>query len=198
MIFDEKQTQIAKGIAIMLMVWHHLFSYPVRIEHVTYIPFFPPNVLRMELLIGMFGKICVSIFLFLSGYGMYQSMSHRGKGSIKYSLSKMFQFMTQYWICFLVFVPIGLFFYSHNVRYAWDARTFLFSLLGLDNHYNGEWWFVLLYLKLLLLFPVAYWIVQKNVLLSLVIVLIGIGFGVEDWVNIPLLGNLVFFNPRLS
>ncbi len=191
MTFETKHTHIAKGVAILLMVWHHLFRYPERIATQHYIPIIPEDIFKLEFLVGMFGKICVSVFLLLMGYGMYQSLSKKNTGRIKYVKEKLIQFMVQYWICFLVFVPIGLIFFTQNERYVWDVKTFVMSLVGFDITYNGEWWFVSLYIKLLLLFPLYDWLVRKNIFVSLILILIGVALAEQE--HIPIIGNAAFW-----
>lgn len=70
MEFTQKQTDIAKGEAVCLMFAHHLFNFPSRlVDGSTYVQILP--FLNLEAILGAFGKICVAIFLFLSGYGMF-------------------------------------------------------------------------------------------------------------------------------
>jgi len=40
--FTKLHTQIAKGIAITLMMIHHLFAFPYRIQNVSYISILAP------------------------------------------------------------------------------------------------------------------------------------------------------------
>lgn len=62
-----------KTLAFLLMLIHHLWREPVfaRFEPVVY-----GNVL---LSIGLMSKICVGIFMFLSGYGLMASTISGGK-----------------------------------------------------------------------------------------------------------------------
>lgn len=50
-------TSVLKGIAICAMLWHHLFFKHPEYGYVVYH-------------IAQLGKVCVAIFLFLSGYGL--------------------------------------------------------------------------------------------------------------------------------
>jgi len=59
--FSSTDSFILKGIAICLMLWHHLFT---TIE-----------CGEVALYWGRLGKVCVSIFLFVSGYGLYVQYS---------------------------------------------------------------------------------------------------------------------------
>ena len=106
--FGKRETQILKGIAIILMVCNHLFPIPEWI--------FPENQF-MDLYIGSkglaayfggFAKICVSIFAMLSGIGFYHTYNKYGKkyGYI-HNLKKLLPFFVTYWTCLiLVYLPI--------------------------------------------------------------------------------------------
>lgn len=79
-----------KGIAIILMLIHHLFAYPIRIS--PDIPVYHiVNSVDLEMYLGLFGKICVSMFLFLSGYGF----SLKKKSVVSLYLGKAEKFIYQ-------------------------------------------------------------------------------------------------------
>ena len=71
--FSRDDTKLMKGAAIVLMLMHHLWGFPGRIAggelwHVL-------SICGESSLtyFGSFGKICVSFFFFLGGYGVYLS-----------------------------------------------------------------------------------------------------------------------------
>jgi peptidoglycan/LPS O-acetylase OafA/YrhL len=51
------ESLIIKGIAICLMLWHHLF-------------YESPEYGEIVFQTAKFGKLCVALFLFISGYGL--------------------------------------------------------------------------------------------------------------------------------
>lgn len=67
--FTKEHTLIAKGLAMILMLFDHLFW----LEYGQYVSVFPklPSGQSLEWTIGSIGNICVAMFLCLSGYGMY-------------------------------------------------------------------------------------------------------------------------------
>lgn len=156
MEFTKEKTNIAKGAAICLMFSNHLYAFHDRFIHGNYyiplIPFFD-----IEQQIGNFGSICVSIFIFLSGYGMFLGYSRSQKSPLNYCLNKLKSFYFTYWTYFLIFVPIGIvfsrevtFWNSNEPRYTADFRTFLAGFLGWSTHYDDEWWFVRMFVLILL------------------------------------------------
>ena len=62
-----------KGIAIMMMLFHHLYLSESRFLDYS-VSFFP---LTQDFVVSLafFFKICVSIFAFITGYGLYKSIS---------------------------------------------------------------------------------------------------------------------------
>ncbi|MDX2231967.1 MAG: acyltransferase [Leptolyngbyaceae cyanobacterium bins.349] len=167
MKFTVEKTNIAKGVAICLMFANHLYAFPERLIHGNYyIPFIP--FWNGEFFIGNFGGVCVSIFIFLSGYGMFLGFLRSGKTSLQYCLEKVKEFYLTYWTYFLIFVPVGLIFFkevklwnSNVFRYAPDWLTVLLDLSGWTCHYNAEWWFVHMFI-LLTLFLSPLYIILSN------------------------------------
>ncbi len=169
MEFTKEQTNIAKGVAICLMFAHHLFAFSDRLvngnNYIPLIPFF-----NLEHQIGQFGNICVSIFLFLSGYGMFLGHLNSKETSLNYSIKKLKSFYSTYWLYFLIFVPIGILYFqrvtlwgSDQIRYSADPRIFLENFLGWSATYNGEWWFVRLFVICLLIFPLYTFLGKRHV-----------------------------------
>jgi hypothetical protein len=170
MDFTKKDTGIGKGIAICLMIIHHLFNTRARIlEGNSYIPLLVFK--DIEIHIARFGKICVASFIFLSGYGLYLSFQKSDKNIAVYVINKLKKFYPVFWAQFIVFVPIGYLLYSNvtiigqdTLRYVYDFKVILLSLFGLSSRFNGAWWFVTLYLELLILvFPIYYYLINKNI-----------------------------------
>ena len=143
-----------KGIAILLMLAHHLFGLPMLIE--------PPNSytmlipgLPLEYWIGRFGKICVAVFLLLSGYGF--TVSARGRGG-RYFAERAWRFLLAYWPYFLLAFTIGHLFFQErmangNLRFPTGALDIALNALTLKNTMAFEWWFAETYLLLVLLTP---------------------------------------------
>ena len=75
-MLTKEETNICKGIAIIMMLFHHLFNdfeeYAGFV--VDYSPFTAERLTFLAILskicVAILSKICVAIFVFLSGYGM--------------------------------------------------------------------------------------------------------------------------------
>ncbi len=176
-LFSPRDTQAVKGVAILLMVWHHLFGFPQYFPYETLLPF------NLAYYVGQFGKICVALYLFLSGYGMTVSAEAEPKPLWRVTLSRLRRFYTSYWLYFAICTPYGLLVLREG-RFAPDLPLFLMNLAGYINYNNGydvAWWFVSVYIPLLLLFPLLYRLSVREPLLIGALALAGIGIQTRMW-----------------
>lgn len=71
--FTKKETNVCKGVAICIMLFHHLFF-----RQDSWSLYYYKIQIRSKPLIGFIaahGKICVTIFVLLSAYGLTFSMN---------------------------------------------------------------------------------------------------------------------------
>lgn len=141
------------GIAIILMVFHHCFCIPSRLNY-NYIPVL--GSYDVEARIAWQGKLCVGIFAFISGYAfsiisdknMNNKLMPRFKENVMQSLRQLVKFYSKFWLVFIIFVPIGIIFYGQSA-----SLTNLLNGFFRGARYNGEWWYVWQYVKFLAVFP---------------------------------------------
>lgn len=152
---------IIKAIAVLLMVLHHCFAFPERISGATYKSLLLINNLPIEYYMGQFGGICVPLFLFVAGYAAY--INYTKDSRIKALINRLSYFYLNYWLVFIIFIPIGiaLRFLSPNLK------DVILNFIGLISTYNAEWWFLRLYVVLTLSYPLIYKGISKY---SLIIV----------------------------
>ena len=101
-----------KAIAILCMLAHHLWTFPERIAGGPLESFFHISGLPLTAHFGVFAKICVSMFFFLGGYGLYKK--YFGK---RYNLfERLKKLYFAYWKIFVIFVPIGFICFSNQAR----------------------------------------------------------------------------------
>lgn len=133
-IFTKDKSLLTKGIAILVMLAHHLYGFPDRMEYLYESPFL--------LGLGIKCSIVVGLFVFISGYGLSAtSLSPRKVGQ------KVFNLWTEFLLVFIIFVPLGLILQV----YKFNSLEFLENLFFIDASYNKEWWFLSLYIKLILI-----------------------------------------------
>lgn len=178
MSFDKRQTNIAKGVAVLLLLWHHLFyNNPERYS--DFVSLFYFKSVPIECFFADFCKVCVSIFLLLSGYGLYKSFekfeqanSVSGKLSIKKQVvfvkNHLLKLMFGFWFIYLIFVPMGILFgrpfwevYEFNPLYFITDFFGLSSLFGTPTM-NPTWWYMRIAIGLYLLLPVLYKVLKYS------------------------------------
>jgi hypothetical protein len=171
---------VMKAIAILLMLSHHLWTFPERIAGGPLESLISFSNLPLTVHLGVFGKICVSMFFFLGGYGLYKRYFGK-RYNIAERLKKLY---FAYWKVFLIFVPIGFIFFSNQNAYCQDVgvysafsefsiKEFVLNFFGFVSTYNREWWFLLSYAIALILFPLIRKIVDYlSIYLNLFIVII--------------------------
>lgn len=158
-----KRTNIYKGIALILLLCHHLFACPsgsyqdLSIDGLGMIRFF-----------GVFAKLCVAIFVFLSGYGLtIQCEKKGGVGNVlKFYWRRFLKLMMNYWFIYLVFVPFGVVVFGRTFVSVYGENWILPSILDFFGlffaitvnyfGYNATWWFYGCIIVLYLLFPLLY------------------------------------------
>jgi len=164
MNITKTQSQSIKGGAVILMIAHHLFYYPSK-EYAALISGIP-----CEHALGIFGKICVPMFLIVSGYGL----SVKGDFSYGSMMRKIYAFLKIYWFYYFPFV-IGGFLLAryfpwlgiNQTIYCFDAFNFITDALGITSIYNGAWWFVGCYILCVLLFPILHKLVRRFPVLTI-------------------------------
>lgn len=139
--FSKETTLILKGIAILMMIFLHLFNraeYYSLCESFIHIDGIP--------LVYFIARACnpVGFFCFLSGYGVYYSYRKR-EGKVMESIigggKKSIKLYVSLWVLFLVFVPI-----CSLVKpdvYPGDMNTVMTNILAYTNTWNHTVWFVL-------------------------------------------------------
>lgn len=159
MKFSKTDTKIIKGIAICFMLWHHLFGAPMRLPANSFVSLFTINGNQFATVIAMFCKICVSLFTFLSGYGIYKSSSIKGCSS-KFIYAHLLSLYKYVWIIFIIALPYSV--YMHIDYGSEIIYESIYNFLGLKATINREWWFIAPYAMLLMAFPMIRKVLDKT------------------------------------
>lgn len=176
----KEQSNFIKGVAIVLMLIHHLFAYSERYPANIEIYFLIDSI-RYEQLVGEIGKYCVPIFLFISGYGF--SKSSQKNTEIGYYLNKILYIFIGYWLVFIIFVPLSYYF-SEWKFVNLEPRFLVSNFLGISSSYNGEWWFFLPYILLILLTPLFHKLASSPIsLMGISFVLYGMSWVPSEMQN---------------
>ncbi len=170
-------TNVLKGVALLLLLAHHLFY----IQNGLYddVHLFGDRYLVQQ--IGWWCKVCVAIFVFLSGYGlMVKAMKDGGIPSVSHFYWHRFvKLLMNYWFIWLLFVPISVLVFGRTFAEAYGdhiAPKLVLDLLGVLNcvglyGYNPTWWFYSCIIVLYLSFPLLYRVMHRLPLMVVPIVL---------------------------
>lgn len=153
---SKKDTKALYGIAILLMIFHHCFCIPARLNN-DYISILGAKW-EIETKLAWVGKLCVAIYAFISGYGLSVisrkvvdlSWKNQFKRDFKRIKEQLCKFYSKFWLVFVIFVPIGCLFFERKYNLSYIVKGLLFGA-----YYCGEWWYVRQYLVLLILFPIV-------------------------------------------
>lgn len=202
MKFTKEHTMQMKGIAIIILLFHHCFLNAQRWATVPYeklattkgwgyypISFAPFSSHTIQYL-ASFSKICVAMFVFMTGYGMWVSYESQKKKTTmsNYVKKRMVTLMTGFLIIFVVTeilaIPTGRFIevYGHDFRsvvYMIIDALGLAKLLGTPL-FCLTWWYMSLAIVLIMIFPFVHSIMEKYqwvVVVASIIVPRACGFG---------------------
>lgn len=174
--FSKDDTLLLKGVAIIMMMYHHCFLDEERFAGHEIIP--APISLRLLMDTSNFCKLCVAIFVFLSAYGMTVSIK-KIKDDMKlsaqeftlYTKKRYFNLM-QGWSFVFVCSQIFCWFYAHYQieRYGtYKPQAIIYLILdglGLADLFNtptlvGTWWYMSLASVIIITFPILIIIYKK-------------------------------------
>lgn len=186
-LISKSHSLILKGVGILLMIFHHLFYSPSSTSlfwdyhiHIGSHDFGIVNQL------GIYAKLCVAIFVFVSGYGLEITFLNKNIKAIyfyKYRFKKLF---FNYWFIWLPFVLLGIYVFGCTPSNVYGNHVIIkmildfFGLLNLTGGYgyNPTWWFYSCIILLYLGFPLLHrWLTTKWLLLLSVGIIVSIFAG---------------------
>ncbi len=150
MEFTRRDTKIMKGVAILLMICHHTFSFADRLNGVGYVSLFSLFGYPFAAYFGHFCRVCLYIFTLLGGYGAYISAS-KTEDLSDMTRRHLFSLYTSYWKIFAICVP--LYFLAGLGPKEHAVQDVVYSFLGMRFSFCQEWWFVLPFALLTVTFP---------------------------------------------
>ena len=191
--FDIRQTNICKGLAVMILVFHHMFRY----SPVDFVPLIKIGDLSLAYRLADLGHVCVAVFLILSGYGLYKSYcsferKNGGKLSVRHDLvfikNHLLKLMFGFWFIYILFVPLGMLMGRSFIEiYQGNPFYMLFDFFGVADltgtpTYNQTWWFMGIIILYYILFPLMIKLLRcsPEILLAVAVFLNFAAF-IPDW-----------------
>lgn len=145
-----------KGIAILMMLWLHLFGTDRAIlensENFIHLWNGAPIAYAMRKL----GRMCVVLYTFLGGYGLAKVYQRNGNCTKGFGIyggmnngKRVWKLFTSYWIVLLMFMAVAV--AIQPDRYPGDISEITGNITALNCTYNDSLWFLLPYAMLTLL-----------------------------------------------
>ena len=157
--FTKVHTEICKGVAIILLLAHHLFYTKAAV---------PKTFLGRTFWydFAILGKVCVPIFLILSGYGIYSSFSAKKRSVVGFYKHVAVNLYARFWPIFaLSLIPLVC--VGGGMKSVWpDVWRFAINFFGVqllfgEWGYNPTWWFLSLIIVCYALFPLLWYGVRR-------------------------------------
>lgn len=150
MSLSKEQTLALKGIAILAMIYHHFFGvYRVEFFSITSTDY----VFSLCQPSAMYGKACVSMFAFVTGYGYYIKAKKEKLSAARAGfkcLSSFFPFFV--FMCFLFYILGCLFPYGTYLNAdRWDDIAL--NIIGLKQAIPDYWYICIVILSALFYYP---------------------------------------------
>lgn len=177
---SKRESDLCKGIAILIMFFHHLFydmNFWEKYEVIS-----NPFSHKQLAAFAQLGKVCVAFFVFLSGYGTAKQYKERKiieSDKIKeYTFLRYFRMIFHYWFIFILSIGFSIFamnidlgqdlwkFYGGSNSLVLFLRNILVDFLGIANIRNtptlcSTWWYMSYGILLVFLMPVLISFVRR-------------------------------------
>lgn len=161
--FAKKESLAMKGIAIIMMLLFHCFREKAVYDgfDVSFFPFHENTIVN----IAFVCKVCVSIFAFISGYGLFKSYSGKTTDDKKWIALRYIRSFSGYWfvwvLCAIVFqIADGRYINTYGKGVAGVIYA-LIDFCGLSTIFrtpsmNGNWWYMSAAFVFIILIPIVY------------------------------------------
>ena len=142
-MLSKQETLQYKGAAIIIMVFLHLFDVRSNLLLCDISLYLLGEPLVFQIV--KFSLICVPLYLFLSGYGLYISFSKNVNWS---PFKRILKLYLNFWVVCIFFIPLAI--YLKPEFYPGGFKEIIKNFTGWHTTYNNEWWFLFPYVLLVL------------------------------------------------
>lgn len=171
--FEKRDTLAVKGVAILLMLFYHLFESQELLVtlHVDHRPFSQ----ELFLILSGYGNICVALFVFLSAYGITKGLMadeterYDFAGSLRKAGIRCLKLVGSFAV---MYASVNVLWFSHfdYIKLyggGWQGGMFaVLDMLGLAEIFdtptlNMTWWYMEIAIVIIFLIPLIYPAVKK-------------------------------------
>lgn len=181
-IFTKNDSLALKGIAILMMLFHHLFLDTSRYGRYNVI--FYPLPENITVYIAAFFKVCVGIYVFISGYGFALKFKREKldkKYINKFILTRYLSLFMDFFIIFLIGTMLnyfinGIFLETYRSNNIYNSISyFITDAFGLAKLFgtptlNSTWWYMSFAYAIIALSPIVYLVYKKIGILPIMII----------------------------
>lgn len=153
---SKENTERIKGIAIFLMVIHH--TTLSQQENSPFYPIIPASSFYLEYYLCVISKLCVALFAFTSGYGLFYVNGN--SPLFRPQFRRILTFMKTYWVSMIV--TIVVLYIIGSMPAGFSTKQLVLAVAGFDNRLNGPWWYVGIYLLFLLCLPLTNYLLKNR------------------------------------
>lgn len=165
----KRESIIAKGLAVAMMLFHHLFLNEQEIiSHGGNLTLLFLNQDQLITIAQSF-KVCVSVFVLISGYGICLKLRHiNGGGYGPHVTFRIIKLLLNYQMIYIIFLLIGLLYPVHNATTVygsfWNLQSWILLIIdffGLATAFqtptlNATWWYMSVAILLTAIAPIVY------------------------------------------
>lgn len=161
--YGRDEATALKGIAILLMLFHHLFLKDrLELYSISFVPF--PTEFMTKL--AAYFKICVSIYAFVSGYGLFLSYQKKKTSNLKWIAQRYLKTFSGFWtivvlswiVCQLIDGRVSLIYFDKS---PWAGIAYMvLEWFGLSNLFGTPslcftWWYMSAAFVFIVLTPIV-------------------------------------------
>lgn len=173
--FTTYDSMLVKGVAIVLLMFHHCISMNQVEKHTM--NFFPFNSYHWPVMVCDSFKLCVGMFIFITGFGLYKSFSKielKNRAVFNWTGTRLFKTLSGFWFVYIiVFIvtfiidrrPLTIY-VTGPTKMEGSWLYAIIDFLGLAHITGtpsliGTWWYMSAVIILIVFFPLLYAMGEK-------------------------------------
>lgn len=178
--FEKRDTLVVKGLAILLLLFYHLFEDAYAVEQLQVL--YAPLPKDLFLMLSGFGNICVAVFVFLTAYGITKGCMGAGESPVfldtmRQAFRRFCRLIGNFVLMYLSVNLVWHSYFDYRKLYGEGLQGGLqafIDLLGFAQFFgtptlNMTWWYMELAILFIFLVPVLYPVVQRIGVYSLML-----------------------------
>lgn len=169
--FTKDHSFMAKGLAVLLLLTYHLFENEILVTsmNVNYRPFSLSGFLTFT----GFGNVCVSVFVFLTSFGIATGLLSQkeltARTAYQQAVKRFVILMVNFSVLYLSINLLWWYKFDYQSLYGLNKQGILYILTdatGLSMFFgtptlNATWWYMEIAYLLIFLLPFLTWTVKK-------------------------------------